>query len=335
MKKVLITGITGQDGSYLAELLLNKGYEIHGIIRRSSSFNTGRIDHIYDKISLHYGDMTDSLSLERILQEVKPDEVYHLAAQTHVRASFDIPDYTGQVDAMGSLRLFEGVRRNCPNTKVYNACHDLETKVVAEKGIVDYNELKNGDMVYTFNTTSQKMELKPIKKIIEYKYNGKMIHFKSRRIDQLVTPNHSMIFKKDNGELFYIESEKVLNELKYDNISHLSLPIPIPNKKDKIEYIYFSDYVDFSEMSKNHTKNNMKKMKMDDFLYLLGCYIGDGYMKNNFKNCVKTSNYENYKYREKNGRFDVIETEVVEKEYESSYINFAIPETDTERDIFI
>jgi len=120
-KKALITGITGQDGSYLAELLIEKNYEIHGIIRRSSSFNTGRIDHIYNKIHLHYGDMTDSLSLERILQEVKPDEVYHLAAQSHVRASFDIPDYTGQVDAMGTLRLLEGIRRNCPNAKFYNA----------------------------------------------------------------------------------------------------------------------------------------------------------------------------------------------------------------------
>lgn len=121
-KKVLITGITGQDGSYLAELLLEKGYQVHGIIRRSSSFNTGRIDHIYERIKLHYGDMTDSLSLERILQEIIPDEIYHLAAQSQVRTSFDIPDYTGQVDAMGTLRLIEAIRRNCPNAKFYNAC---------------------------------------------------------------------------------------------------------------------------------------------------------------------------------------------------------------------
>ena len=124
MKKALITGITGQSGSYLAELLLKKGYDVHGIIRRSSSINTGRIDHIYSNpnLKLHYGDMTDSLSLESVLQKVKPDEIYNLAAQSHVKVSFDIPDYTGQVDAMGTLRLLEGVRRNCFNAKIYNAC---------------------------------------------------------------------------------------------------------------------------------------------------------------------------------------------------------------------
>ena len=120
-KIALITGITGQDGSYLSELLLSKGYQVHGIIRRSSTFNTSRIDHIYNKIHLHYGDMTDSLSLEGILQKVNPSEIYHLAAQSHVRASFDIPDHTGQVDATGNLRLIEAIRRNCPNAKFYNA----------------------------------------------------------------------------------------------------------------------------------------------------------------------------------------------------------------------
>lgn len=94
MKKVLITGITGQDGSYLSEQLLDKGYEVHGIIRRSSFINTKRIDHIYSKLHLHYGDITDSISIESVLQEVHPDEIYHLAAQSHVRVSFDVPDYT-------------------------------------------------------------------------------------------------------------------------------------------------------------------------------------------------------------------------------------------------
>lgn len=121
MKKALILGITGQDGSYLAELLLEKGYEVHGIIRRSSSFNTGRIDHIYPQIHLHYGDTTDTLSLEHIIQKVKPDEIYNLAAQSHVQVSFELPEYTGQVDALGVLRLLEIVKNNCPNTKIYQA----------------------------------------------------------------------------------------------------------------------------------------------------------------------------------------------------------------------
>ena len=120
-KKALITGITGQDGSYLAELLLNKGYEVHGIIRRSSSFNTSRIDHIFNQLNLHYGDMTDSLSLDGIIQEVNPDEVYNLAAQSHVHVSFQIPEYTGEVDALGTLKLIEAIRRHVPKCKIYNA----------------------------------------------------------------------------------------------------------------------------------------------------------------------------------------------------------------------
>ena len=121
-KKAFITGITGQDGSYLAELLLEKGYEVHGIVRRSSTINTGRINHIYDRVKLHYGDMTDSLCLDRLMSEIKPDEIYHLAAQSHVKVSFELPEYTGQVDAMGTLRFIEAYRKHCPNARFYNAC---------------------------------------------------------------------------------------------------------------------------------------------------------------------------------------------------------------------
>lgn len=117
MKKALITGITGQDGSYLAEFLLDKGYEVHGIKRRSSLFNTDRVDHIYEdlhsnspKFFLHYGDLTDSSNLTRIIKEVQPDEVYNLAAQSHVAVSFDCPEYTADVDALGTLRLLEAIR---------------------------------------------------------------------------------------------------------------------------------------------------------------------------------------------------------------------------------
>jgi GDPmannose 4,6-dehydratase len=117
MKKALITGVTGQDGSYLAEFLLEKGYEVHGIKRRSSMFNTGRVDHIYQdphvdnkRFMLHYGDLTDSSNLTRILQEVQPDEVYNLGAQSHVAVSFEAPEYTADVDGMGTLRLLEAIR---------------------------------------------------------------------------------------------------------------------------------------------------------------------------------------------------------------------------------
>lgn len=121
MKKALITGITGQDGSFLAEFLLHKEYEVHGILRRSSSFNTGRIEHLYfdewvrdmkqkRTINLHYGDLTDSSSLIRIIQQVQPDEIYNLAAQSHVKVSFDVPEYTAETDAVGTLRILEAVR---------------------------------------------------------------------------------------------------------------------------------------------------------------------------------------------------------------------------------
>jgi GDPmannose 4,6-dehydratase len=117
MKKALITGITGQDGSYLTEILLEKGYEVHGIIRRSSSFNTGRIDHLYadkrildKKMFLHYGDLVDTSNLNRLLEKIEPDEIYNLAAQSHVKVSFEIPDYTAQVDALGTLRFLDAIR---------------------------------------------------------------------------------------------------------------------------------------------------------------------------------------------------------------------------------
>ena len=110
MKVALITGITGQDGSYLAEFLLEKGYEVHGIVRRSSLINTHRIDHIFGKIKLHYGDLTDSTNIVHIIQKVQPDEIYNLGAQSHVKVSFEVPEYTGQVDGLGTLRILEAVR---------------------------------------------------------------------------------------------------------------------------------------------------------------------------------------------------------------------------------
>lgn len=128
MKKALITGITGQDGSYLAELLLEKGYEVHGIIRRASTFNTSRIDHIFQdpheshkRLLLHYGDIADSSNISRLIEQIKPDEIYHLAAQSHVRVSFDIPEYTGDVTGLGTLRLLDAIRESGIKTKFYQA----------------------------------------------------------------------------------------------------------------------------------------------------------------------------------------------------------------------
>ena len=137
-KKALITGITGQDGSYLAELLLEKGYEVHGIIRRSSSFNTGRIEHLYQDfhvndaiVFLHYGDLADSSALSRLLEKIQPDEIYNLAAQSHVRVSFDIPEYTADVVALGTIRILDAIKETEIKTKFYQAStSELYGKVV-------------------------------------------------------------------------------------------------------------------------------------------------------------------------------------------------------------
>ena len=123
MKKAFITGITGQDGSFLSELLLEKGYEVHGLIRRASNFNTFRIDHLMHlpHFRLYHGDMTDSANLNKLLSQIRPDEVYNLAAQSHVKVSFDVPEYTAQVDAVGSLRLLDGILNHCPEARIYQA----------------------------------------------------------------------------------------------------------------------------------------------------------------------------------------------------------------------
>ena len=128
MKKALITGITGQDGSYLAEFLLEKGYEVHGIVRRTSTYNTKRIDHLYENPAIfnktlftHYGDVTDPINIISIIAKHKPDEIYNLAAQSHVKVSFDEPHYTAQVDALGTLAILEAARTNVPNARIYQA----------------------------------------------------------------------------------------------------------------------------------------------------------------------------------------------------------------------
>jgi len=128
IKKALITGITGQDGSYLAELLLHKGYEVHGIIRRASNFNTNRIDHIYQdphqknkSLYLHYGDLSESSVIDKLIREIKPDEVYNLAAQSHVKVSFEIPEYTANITGIGALRILEAIRNYQPKAKYYQA----------------------------------------------------------------------------------------------------------------------------------------------------------------------------------------------------------------------
>src|ERR1700726_3762782 len=144
MKKALITGITGQDGSYLADLLLEKGYEVHGIIRRASTFNTSRIDHLYAdphingvRMFLHYGDLSDSVNMVKLLYDLKPDEIYHLGAQSHVRVSFDIPEYTSDVTGVGTIRILEAIREVGLRSRFYQA---LSSEMFGKAQTVPQNE---------------------------------------------------------------------------------------------------------------------------------------------------------------------------------------------------
>ena len=162
-KRALITGITGQDGSYLAELLLDKGYEVHGIKRRASLFNTQRIDHIYQdphvdnaRFKLHYGDLTDTSNLTRILQEVQPDEVYNLGAQSHVAVSFDAPEYTADADAIGTLRLLEAIRflGLVKKTRFYQASTSELYGLVQETPQRETTPFRGSSPVYTWGTST-------------------------------------------------------------------------------------------------------------------------------------------------------------------------------------
>ncbi len=337
LKKALITGITGQDGSYLAEFLLSKGYEVHGIIRRASTFNTGRIDHIYmdphdpnARLFLHFGDLSDAEQINNLVYNIKPDEIYHLGAQSHVRVSFDIPEYTGNVTALSTVRLLEAIRRSGHGIKFYQAsCYDEVMRVLTKEGIKKYSEIKKGDLLYTINEKTNKIELKPIKRIIIKDYKGEMIHFKNRRIDLMVTPNHRMLLQKDNN-LFYEEASRVRNLISYKGTSDISLPSPSWKGKYK-KNIVFSTHINLAGMHYNNFKNLIKKMDMKDYLYLLGIYIGDGYTAPKRKQERYSSAKEYIKIKDEKGKFTKREGKKEEIIYESNNIYFALPEKDKAR----
>jgi len=339
-KIAFITGITGQDGSYLAELLISKGYTVHGLKRRSSSFNTSRIDHLYQdphddnkKLILHYGDMTDSSGLIRLIQQIQPDEIYNLAAQSHVKVSFETPEYTANADGLGTLRILEAIRiLGLENkTKFYQACHDKETRILTNNGIKSHYEIEEHDLVFTLNEKTHEMELKPILNVISYNYEGKMIKIKNKRIDQLITPNHKVLLKYDNiEELKYIDADKVKNGLKYSNTSNISLP------KSKFEInslnknLNLKEYFDFSDISINNFQNLIYEIESNDLLFLIGIYIGDGYLNSSKKSLVYKEKQNNRNII--NGKFlDYLIAEKEEKEYKSSYVNFALPINDKSR----
>jgi GDPmannose 4,6-dehydratase len=230
-KRALLTGITGQDGSYLTELLLEKGYEVHGIIRRSSVFNTQRIDHLYDdpeimdkRLFLYYGDVTDSLSIDNIIKKVMPDEVYHLAAQSHVHVSFDVPKYTGECDALGTLHVLEAIKNHCPNAKFYNATtSELYGKVLEtpQKETTPFNPRSPYGVakLYSYHITKNYREAYGL-----FAVNGILFNHESpRRGDTFVT-------------------KKIVNGLN-DYIDH-GIPFYLGNLEAKRDWGYAPEYVE-------------------------------------------------------------------------------------------
>ncbi len=251
-KKALITGITGQDGSYLAELLLDKGYEVHGIIRRTSSFNTGRIDHLYkDKhhkdlsFFLHYGDLTDSSNLNRLLEKIQPEEIYNLAAQSHVKVSFEVPEYTAQVDALGTFRFLDAIKETGIKTllpellaKYSENKEKLNVETfVGKEGIktVTSNILKVGKPIYALIGKELIIDLLQyhmpqfIKKRTEQKIPAKMIYAESVRKRKMNIP---------------------LTELKYVS-NESSSPITIIIYGDNVDILIFSEIPIALQMQNN------------------------------------------------------------------------------------
>ena len=330
-KNAFITGITGQDGTFLSELLLSKGYKVWGLVRRSSHDDPiKRIELITDKkVHLRYGDMTDPTSIQRILEECKPDEIYNLAAQSHVRISYDCPKYTADVNATGVVNLLHSAHKIVPESRIYQACHDTETLVVAKKGIVPYTELSVGDKVYTYNVNTRRMELKPIEAVHIYDYDGEMVVIKGKRIDQKVTPNHHLLVRFDSDRFAnYVKAEDLQHLLPYERSSSVSLVVPEPTFEAPND-IDLKTYVDPSKISNNHYKNLIWNMLCEDFMYLLGIYIGDGFIKSKKSRVKGVGVCSN---RGADGRFTYInKAPSVEKLYESSYITFAVPKTDSER----
>jgi len=340
MKKALITGITGQDGSYLAELLLSKGYEVHGVIRRTSSYVRQRIDHLTmdpsikdKKLFLHYGDMTDGSNISRLIEKIMPDEIYNLAAQSHVKISFDVPEYSAQVDGIGTIRILDAIRELCPKAKFYQACHDTETKAVTPSGIKRYKDLHVGDLVYSINEETKQLEQNRIQKIHEYDHIGPMISLEGKRISQLITENHKTLLEHENGDIIKAEAKDVKDLFLYERTSSLSLPICKNIKETHKDRVKLTDFADVPELetANNFHKNLHLELDTNDFLYLLGLYIGDGYKASSRYKNKNFTQQDRQEFRDNEGRYSTCSSVDDKIRTPSSTILFAIPESDPAR----
>jgi len=337
-RRALITGVTGQDGSYLAEFLLAKGYEVHGIIRRSSSFNTQRVEHIFQdpheldrRLVLHYGDLTDASVINQLMKKIHPDEVYNLGAQSHVRVSYDIPEYTADVVGLGALRLLDAIRESGIKTRFYQAsCYDDHTRVLTTQGLKTYQDVRAGDLVFTVNTTNNQLEVKPVKRVIISPYRGGMMRLKSRRFDLLVTPNHQLLLHGTSG-LFYSPAGDLQipdKEQFYSRKSSVKFPNPIwRGKRSASTHL---SQVAPCELPCNATKNLINEIETNDLFWLVGLYVGDGYCSPDKRSWRSGPKSQFIALRNSRGHF-VAQRVVEVVTYPSHNLYFAIPATDKSR----
>lgn len=331
-KKAVIFGVTGQDGSYLSELLLMKGYHVIGITRRCSVDNTERLKCVLSNPNflLKEGDISDYSSVSGILNPILKNphtEIYNLSAQSHVGTSFSQPLYTLRTNTEGVFNILETIiHSDSPlTTKLYQACHDIETKVITPNGIKNYKDLNIGDLVYTINEKTKKIELKEIKNIFEYDYNDNLINIESKRISQFITPNHKVLLTNDNDILTSNHADLIKNLFKYDSISNYSLPTGkhYGTKTNKIL---------LEKSINNNYKNIIDSINANDYAILLGLYIGDGYIKKSFYYKSEFDRKERQKFRDKTGKFIILNnTRYIKNEKYTSRIEWAIPKDDKAR----
>lgn len=326
MTKALIFGATGQDGSYLSELLLDKGYEVIGVARRSSVDNTSRIQHILG-LQIVEGDVTDYPSVSGLIEKYMPDECYNLAAQSHVYTSFEQPVYTFQVNAVGVLNILECIRRQSPNTRLYQACHTMDTSVVTPNGIKTYNNISIGDMVYSINPQTKELELKKVLKKLLYDYEGDLICFAGKKFSQCVTPNHTVLLQNKKTKVI-IERQASSCSSFGENV--YSFPVS-QTCNDDIKFVE----LDIPPQDTNHSKNLISIMESDDFMYVLGLFIGDGWVKNCWmKDTISRKQYmKNHRCPTTGRMLQVLDkpTNVPKLKKKSTYIQLALPTNDPAR----
>lgn len=307
--KILLSGISGFIGSHLAPFLVERGYDVYGLIRYVAG---RRLDT--PNIKQVFGDSRDAFVVNSIIKHIMPDIVIHLAALSPVSDSYDHPNEYIDVNLQGTVNLAEACLREVPHFKQFlfaSTCYDDKTRAYTTEGLKTYSELKIGDTVFSLNLKTGLIEKDRVTHINIKNYKGKMIHFKTRAVDLLVTPNHKMVIRKTNGDLAFEEADKVKNRSKW------KLPKGRWDSENKIKVLQIED----------------ETYDLMDLIYLIGFFIGDGFVStSNVNRIIKTGlNKEDYLNKSKdklNGRFIEIEANPKSVIYPSNRIYLCIPETD-------